>query len=477
MRFNCQYVVLTVASTLAMSIVCLSGCRSGMPQFSGIKSPDMSKLAFWKAQDEEKVPPPPAHHFAPAPLGEEKVAENSKSSDIQVQFNKIAEAAREQKDKLAREGGSVSKPYKLPDPRAAFQKAATSEKSDIDAKAESAESTIEIAQREFNAAIANSRKGIEDSVAKSSRTVTEASNTWKKDLQLPGQIAKVQNDFSAAQNEFNASMAKVNNSIFDSAKGITQNAKQMAGDTLKKTLEPNLSAISQSTSSMLESSVAAAQNSADKIKAKGLNEFESAQAQVQAAQQQIADLKEQIAAAKVKSDEMIVDKTKQATEYAAAAITKPIDRMAQLDLPLAKTPADNTRISPIASGGSNEFSSGNRLRSGGNFAPSEDRNQSQPQSQASYPSTPHDSFTPRKMSQNDFGGSTPSAGMLTPKESASNGNFSPLDKHVVNASTTNESGIKVSPATHVSEVDIPQNVLTGKSSYAPGSVNALQPIK
>jgi uncharacterized protein YicC (UPF0701 family) len=170
----------------------------------------------------------------------------------------------------------------LPDHRAEFDKVANGLKIDAEPGTETAESTIELAQREFNAAIANSRKGIEDSISRSKQTAVESSNAWKNDFQLPGKIVKAQSNIESAQNEFNASMAKVNSSIYDSAKDMTQGAKQMAGDTLKKTLEPNLSAISQSTSNVIQNSVAAAQNSANKIKAKGLNEFETAQAQVQA---------------------------------------------------------------------------------------------------------------------------------------------------------------------------------------------------
>jgi hypothetical protein len=212
------------------------------------------------------------------------------------------------------------------------------------------------------------------------------------------------------------------------------------------------------------------------------------------AQQQIADLKRQIDEARVKSTEAVAGAAQQATDMATQAVTKPIDHLAKLSTPAIKYPAAQNNgsltaknFSPLdsVSTPSNNFAPSNQLRSNSDFAPV-DQGYSQsnsPKSQPSgkYPATPYGSFAPKEVSQNQtVPTDSKSLGSLAPNFN-SNNNFSPDGSRVITADPASASQAssqsKVSSASHVADIEIPKKVLTGKSSYAPGSVNPLLPLK
>ena len=166
------------------------------PDLSALKRPDFSSLAFWK-KDQSEVPPPPAHHFDPAPASGPRwltpILPTFKQNSMQW-----SESARMQQEK--HEAKPIRKSYSLGKSRR--QRACQQQffRSKNDAKAVSyvpeLDSTIEQAQQDFSSAIANTKQSVERLRARQAQTqrpsgkMTSSCRVKSRKLKRRRQLAK-----------------------------------------------------------------------------------------------------------------------------------------------------------------------------------------------------------------------------------------------------------------------------------------------
>jgi hypothetical protein len=470
---------------MIMSLVAFSGCKSGMfksPDLSSLKRPDFSSLAFWK-KDQSEIPPPPAHHFDPAPATG-KVAE-SESSDIQTKFNAMVREARDQQEK--HKANPITNSYDLGEVDGKNLSNRNSSESKNDAKAVSyvpeLDSTIKQAQQDFSSAIANTKKSVSDSVTASAG----AADKWKNDFQLPGKIAAAQKAAAAAKNDFNMTLDDANRSL----QARAAQGQQM----LSNSLQPNLNAVTNVTNEMLGKTVGMATQAAKSVKDSSTQEMGKVQAEVALAQQQIAELKRQVAEAKQQALVLASNPASQAAPPVSQLAARPIEHVANLNLPATnygsagqnqlqpnQLQPQSSSINPTGnfsplnnSSPSNGLYPSNVLRSD-SFVPagSSSNGQLQPQSTNEqpvnqYPSTPHSSYSSQILVPQN----------VQPVSAQTTGSASGFadGSQVISADFAQESGEQshVSAAGHISDVEIPKAILQGSGSFAPGSVTPLTP--
>lgn len=445
------------------------------PDLSSLKRPDFSSLAFWK-KDQTEVPPPPAHHFDPAPANG-KVAETD-DVDFQEKFNAIIREAKVQKE--AHKKNPVTRTHDLGevDGRNLSKRSPSMSKGDSKAVSYVPEldSTITQAQQDFSAAIANTKQSLGNSVSASA----DAATKWKNDFQLPGKIAAAQTAAAEAKKEFNMTLDNANRSL--------QSKAAQGQQMLSNSLQPNLDAVANAKNELLGKTVGMANQAANTFKDTATQEMGKVQAEVALAQQQIAELKRQVAEAKQQAQVVASDSASQAVTAVSEFAAQPLEHVANLSLPIVNNASagqnqlqpELPNVSPTGNfspldNQSNGLYPNNVLRSD-SFVPagSSGNRQLQPQSPSEqpvnqYPSTPHNSFSSRTLvPQNVQPVSAQTTGSATSFADGS---------QVVSADFAQESGEQshVSSAAHVSDVAIPNAILQGSGSFAPGSVTPLTP--
>ncbi len=94
MRLPVQREWIALMCLAAIAMFSVSGCRSGLQSGSSAwKRPDLGSMAFWK-KDEQTVPKPPAFHFDPTPAEGERALAQSKpthntNEDLKASMDKI----------------------------------------------------------------------------------------------------------------------------------------------------------------------------------------------------------------------------------------------------------------------------------------------------------------------------------------------------------------------------------------------------
>ena len=300
-----------------------------------------------------------------------------------------------------------------------------------------------------------------DSVDQSLASVNESLQNANRRMGELGSSAV--NSFQAKTNEFNTNLkSKVN-----AASKATNDFVAQGKAKLDSAIQP-LTEIATDNSFAPPGFVPNTGSSAPTDQASGTGDLELVQAQVAEAKQQIERLKMQVEEAKRK-DRL----------NAAAGQTNPQNtfspapaKVAQLDMPAFK--------SAYANPGSPGGESGNKLRS--THEPPLPNSASGLLSQTppnnfspSYPSTAHGGFSPQGVAPGSSSNFSPN---FSPMQSASTlagfqSDSSKSDVVQANSqSPTSDSASRIQD--FVPEVDIPDSVLKGSSSYAPGSVNALR---
>ena len=202
-------------------VVCLlmsSGCRSlnstfGSGANDGVQLP---KLAFWKKGSEAtSPPPPPAHHLNPSStqaLGQ--LADNARGAigDMDQNISRITQAARNHTDKLAQAGSSSRTPYVV-------------DESGIDKATEALKSKLSAGQNQFGRGLADAKDklkslepnellSLENPLANSKKVLANSKDA------ISNQVASAQQgidnsfksaaDLRGASRDFKAAIAKKN---------------------------------------------------------------------------------------------------------------------------------------------------------------------------------------------------------------------------------------------------------------------------
>jgi hypothetical protein len=330
-------------------------------------------------------------------------------------------------------------------------------------KSSSSGNALSAAQQEFQAAMNSASQSTSDGLAAAKSASNEFAPAWGGDLKLPSGLTQstnqVDKSFSAANQSLNRAQAglgsaaqSANDFAAEARAKITPESRPFSGFASNNNFAPT--GINTPDSS-----------SAQPQDASRNGELELVQAQVAEAKQQIERLKMQVEDAKRKASA--------ALPTGQSPIQQPLnsapERVAQLEMPSFN--------SVYASPGSSGFQPANVLRSGNQPLLPQPPQSLVPQSppgnfSPSYPATPHGGFQPR-------GDATSTSSNIAPQTSgaAAQAGFNSY----LNQSNVMTAGSQPSAAdsatriqNYVSEVDIPDSVLKGTGSYAPGSVNALR---
>ncbi|MFK7770278.1 MAG: hypothetical protein AB8B55_23915 [Mariniblastus sp.] len=531
---------------IAVSTFAFTGCRTG-----GFSKPDMSKLAFWKKNDNlaANTPPPPARHFDPSPIEGETMngSINDGSKDQLVELNgaglrdryeSSADKARtEINSSLAGLGKSlgskqpIRKPYSssssdssdLANMSTAVRSKLDNFESSMDSKSNSALST---AQQEFQAAMGGSiaSNKVESKTdfnstnefaptnsfaARAAEATKDTTKVWK-DIPLPTGI-------SSAASSINQSLAKAADATYDANGRLTNSVDKVKDSFIARANELKTNASSAVASNGFGANEAnsngfgttASQNSyAANNSASGSGfgtptsqPFGSAtttpetasssasqelMSQVADAKMQIAQLKLQVAEAQRLAAQKLASspppnqfqtdaKPFQPQPKFPSQTQAPVAQVAQL-----QTPGFSSQTSSMGMASTNSTLPNNVLRSAAdslrtstpatppanNFAPS-------------YPTTGMDRFG----SSNDFSSKTTPPNPMTGSQVSFQSNTGNAGSAVQQSSEVAASnsfysngGVSNSATriqNHVSEIDIPESILKGVGSYAPGSVNSL----
>lgn len=342
------------------------------------------------------------------------------------------------------------------------------------------------AQADFKSALASSKQAVTDSVANKSTAATNsvagAANDFSAGLnnqfQTSSPINAAQNKVADAQAKVNATkqsineqVASVNKSLYDRAGNLTG----VSGGALKPSANKGSSNNSLQPSSK---GLAAANGGANsfgqnnsQVSPQSGAELQKIQSEVALAQQQIAELKAQIAATKqpVSSSSLASQSqsSNSGTALAQAAMNVPNQalnmaaaaRQSQfqpnVQASFQPTPNSPGNFSPVQS--ANNSAAGNALRPSGFSGSNQFGN-------SDFAATPHNGYMTQASNQTPIANST---------LSGSN------PQTVIRAETGSADRMgwqsHASSASHVSDIDIPEAVLRGSGSYAPGSTYRLMP--
>ena len=231
------FLLIAVITTLSL------GCKT-----AGFKKPDLSDLAFWKKSDNgTALPPPPAPHFDPSPLGG---GETSIASTDPSDFNRSAEPMRGEIDSLrneiakakdrlasnasdAMEGATqpIRKPYSLDGASTYKQPESSFEAGKLNDFAASVNDGMSQAQQDFKTAMGGAVEKTKNEFAAKSNDMTQG---WK-DFKLPTELSKkIEQAKSSPDQAFD-----INKSLYD-ANGqlngaIASNKKALSNEISKAT--------------------------------------------------------------------------------------------------------------------------------------------------------------------------------------------------------------------------------------------------
>jgi len=418
-RIHAQIVLLLAAAT----VLGTTGCRSGIFKKSeqAWKMPDMSGLAFWKKGDSNAIPPPPAHHFTPADSSGQVArtqiaAKQSPSGDfddgVSALTNSVKTAANDAEARVSEKEKAISE-------KVASEIAAKTSNQPLRKPYEvPVDPVVMKAQTDFNAAVAGTKQAVKeglkpavgDSVAATTASATQAANQFVNDFQPPRAIP-------------GTSFEKLNlPSTGDLQNKVAATQNSLASVQTAINRDPQLTEVQL--------------------------EIERAKKEIAALKQQLAETQKTASGAAAKALAPIsevgitsVNKAAQLMPITAQATNPPTNQAVQL----AVQPVVNFSPLDQMASSTSENAASNLLRSsGGEFNQTPQQPVSAPPTTPAfggYPSTPHSSYAP-----------------LTS----------------ATASSSNTTGTRVAAANHVSEVEIPESVLRGSGSYAPGSVNQLR---
>jgi hypothetical protein len=446
----------------------------------------------------KSVPPPPARHFDPAPLNGNANASTAvvdlDGGNMKKRFeNNIDEALSDIK-LAARE--PIRTPYsadlKPTDNELSanqFSPSAGNQTSGLgDFAPPTSGKSLSLAQQEFNAAM-NQTSDTENDFAPKMKASNDFTTGWKDDIKLPTGL-------TATRNRVDQSLASVNESLQNANRRMGEvgssavNSFQTRTNEFKNNIQSNVDAAAKSANDFvargqakLNSAIkpitgiatdnnfspsgfaSSAGSSATSNQTTGDGDLELVQAQVAEAKQQIERLKMQVEEAKQK------DRLKAAAgqTYNQNTLSPTPPKVAQRDMPAFKSAYTNPGSLAGPSGNASQSTHQPALPNSvsallpqtppDNFAPT-------------YPSTAHGGFSPQGIAPGANSNFAP------PMQSASTqagfqGDSSKSD--VVKANSQSPESDSASRIQNfVTEVDIPDSVLKGTGSYAPGSVNALR---
>ena len=489
------------------SSLTLTGCQT-----ASFKKPNFEKLAFWKkdgALAGNKVPPPPARHFDPSPIQRGKLAkEEFEDTELMElggrRFNEDFAASS-----MATDTNAVPRqqaPKQSPRDSLAFE--ITQKSSATPEATPSSDSQFEFSpkqsltteQQDFNSAMQNVSVGNKlpaDNSFKANSTTPSNPESWNQFTPPSGLANK-------GANSVDKSLKGISNAIGEANGKLAASKSKLLSPNLGFTPPPNPQTPATSwntqTSNGFQSPVgfkapSGFQNQKGVSLSTNSNPAKpeafgsappplgSVQAQVADAKLQIELLKQQVANA----EQMANQTTKAATQT-----QNPME-------PQALTPLGTSQDSKFGNNNiSNRFDSNyaapeaKKIASGKGFAPSNKANPASgtgygtqpfiptPKSNIappSYPSTPHGDYSSRNSVSSNFspaGLSDSKSQPFEPPQSASQVDFQDKTKgdaiHQANSPIANSEGAS-KIQTHVSDVFIPASILTGKGSYAPGSVH------
>ncbi len=471
-------------SCLAISLLAMSsGCRSG-----GFTKPELSKLKFWEsdkllfASKKSETPPPPARHFDPAPINGEQKSEivDLNNEKLQRRFKNDIEDMRAEISAATKALDTpIRKPYSTgltegknefaANSGSSFEAETGNVRSKLAGAGRSAKAELSAAQNDFQAAMNNTTDSFSNEFASAKDSAAETTQGWKDKFELPA--------IAQEKNKIDGSLAAVNRSLYDTEDRLSVEAESKAEEAFKSgigafggSLKPLNNAVKNSTP-----------------------ELESVQAQMAEARRQIAELKKQVAMAGQPAPLAPIAQRSTGSNsfgpsippggsnsFEAATGTEltspPVAQIAQRQMPGFD--------SQFAASSSSEVTPANRLRSntmlGASFPSQASR---QPVSTPGYPATSHDGFAPKS---NDFGGNFSPINNAFQQEaitaSGTQVDFQATDNHSMVVTTNNaiaqnanESASQIED--HFSEVDMPESILKGSGSYAPGSVQPLRSEK
>ncbi|MFT7629543.1 MAG: hypothetical protein ACI87E_000541 [Mariniblastus sp.] len=460
-----------------MALATSSGCRTG-----GFTKPDMGKLAFWKsdssifASKTQNVPPPPARQFDPAPFGGALSSDSQLAgTDSQGRYKNDISDMRAEIDEVAK---SLDLPTQSPGSGSfsgspandfaanlspQFNSKTNNVQSELNDFGGNVKSKLDGARTSFNSAM-NSRSpaGSTDFAAKSkpSHDMTTAQDD---NIKVPAGIA-------GAKFKIDQSLASVNHSL-QSANGKLAAGADDFGNRVRSLQESLNSPISKAAGAANEFKTNVNHQLSGLTQPKFGEAQSAAKAEMAAAREEIAELKQQIAA----------KNSGTSTAFGLGpAGTAPAGRVEQLQTPFNSSINNNDFAAKLASARSDASSS----------APSGRFPISPNKTSPSYPLTFHGQFSPRE-NQNGGNFSPPSFNSgqsigVQPNQTGATatqvgfqavGNQSKVIT-ANNEPTTRNSANSIGASkieNFVSEVDIPASILQGSGSYAPGSVNSLRP--
>ena len=524
------------AGLLATAILGTSGCKSvpfslPKPSLPKLAKPDLSKLAFWKSENlmakKGNLPKPPSLSFDSSPIRQAAAStRNSASREIDSLRSQIASTKKQLTE-------PIREPYKYA-AKDAVNKFA--KKNDLDFNSGSSsrnklpktafvDSKITQAQRDFQAALAGSSKAINKSIGNKVADLKTAGN----DFSLPKSIQSGKANVDKSLMAVNKSLYNAQGNLASAANDVVANAA--GGDQLslfeqrlqraseKAKADPAQLASSGSSSKSASNAFggvappkplappAATTNNAfggSSTKSIANTRPTPPAAPPAAVSAEMAELKAQLAQLRSEQQKLMQQQQLAASQPSAAfqslgstpnvasspntippttSVASPAasEFVANLTArPTPKYPQMYPSNAPLrtASGANNALSSAPQNVLRGNFSPVANNAPQYPSSApavpsrpasssgSQYPSTPYNSYgTPsKKYSATTAPTYAPSAGN-TQASFQENGS----SNLVITASTP------VEPArTHVSEVNIPDAVLKGTSTYAPGTVHALR---
>lgn len=231
---------------MAGGLVLLTGCQTLKSKFSALpKLPSAEKLAFWKSED-AALPPPPARHFDPAPSDAMSGNERAMLARDDVRASEVdLDAVREKINNkydsamgsLASQNGKpLRNPYAMEDakPSGSTSGFAGSGNAGLgnagsgnagSGNFAKADQKLSQAQNQFNAALGGV-KDASSSFKSSSDSLAASANEGFKGLS------------NSAKSGFDNSMAQVNNALYDSKGNLTtgvSDANAFANSALKST--------------------------------------------------------------------------------------------------------------------------------------------------------------------------------------------------------------------------------------------------
>lgn len=519
MHINQKTNTTLLLSCLAISMLALSsGCRTG-----GFPKPDLAKLAFWKSENlafsskDKRTPPPPARHFDPAPITGEQESEivDLNQDRLQRRFNNDIEEMRAEISAAAKALGTpIRKPYSAgtdsienefaANTKSSFEATTGNVRSKLNGFGQQAKTELNAAQNDFQAAMNNTTDSMDNQFAATRNAATDMTQGWKDNFSLPGT--------APSQNNVDNSLAAVKKSLYYANDKLASNPKPESSNAFKNgigafggSLAPMKNDpadnLNQFSSNTRYNGAEVAQNAnsfspmGESPGTQSTSEQDRVQAQMAEAKRQIEELKKQVA---------MVSQPKSVTPPAQPSTSSnafgpwipnspnnsfgtiqpdsmstnqsvPVERVGQLQSPGFG--------SQFAANAANQSPPTNQLRSNQPLRPQRPRATPQPNAAPNYPSTSHGVYQPRS---NDFSGNfspmqtAPKKNEITAPGSQVDFQTADSDSMVVTANNSVPSNAGDTAAkiqNHVSEIDIPESVLKGTGSYAPGSIQPLRADK